>query len=59
MTAPIVEQMAWLLQREVDLRAAARVVELNPSRQKEAAGIFRRASELRVERLRLAHECGL
>lgn len=57
MTAPTVERIARLVLREGDLREAARIVELNPARRQEAAGMFRRASALRAERLRLAREC--
>jgi hypothetical protein len=45
------ERLVMLITREVKLRESARRIELDPSRTQEAARLFRRASQVRAERL--------
>ena len=54
-----VDRATRLVRREASLRAAARHLELNPSCSEEAAWLFRRADEVRRERVELIERCGL
>lgn len=57
--ADAVQRLIRLQAAEAGLRESARIVELNPAMKPEADALFRKASDLRAERLDLARQCGL
>lgn len=58
-TRRVIEDIVRMIEREANLRQAGRLLELEPRNVEDARELFRRANEVREDRVRLLERYGL